>query len=94
MSDSSAWRLEQYAPGRGKVSHLAPPRFSASWTSGEPPRPLPAGLRWTDPGSGDGTDTLHLYGFAWRDSIPDAPAFTRLMREAAAALDAWIAERL
>jgi hypothetical protein len=37
---------------------------------------------------------LHLYGFAWRDSIPDAPAFTRLMREAAAALDAWIAERL
>ena len=45
-------------------------------------------------GSGDGEDSLHIFGFQWIDRRPDFAAFDRLMQEAATAIDAWIASRL
>jgi hypothetical protein len=37
---------------------------------------------WSDPGSGGGEDTIHLYGFAWSRGAPDQETFEALMREA------------
>ena len=87
------WSLEQDAAGHGVVRHHAPPRFSACWASGPAGRPDPGIPQWSDAGSG-GADSLHIFGFQWRDPSPDAEAFERLMREAASVIDAWIASRL
>lgn len=90
--DNLNWRFEQDAAGRGMVRHHAPPRFVAYWTSGPdgPPLSVPC---WRDAGGG-GEDSLHIFGFQWIDRRPDPATFQRLMREAAAFLDAWIAGRL
>lgn len=88
------WSLEQDAAGRTLIRHDAAPRFSAYWTSGPDDRPALPGPSWHAPGSGDGTDDLHLYGFKWRDGPPDEATFARLMREAAAVIEAWIVSRL
>jgi hypothetical protein len=88
--DNLNWRFEQDAQGRSVVRHRAPPRFTAYWTSGAE---APAADGWRDPGSGDDQDSLHLFGFRWIDPAPEGAAFDRLMREAATAIDAWIASR-
>jgi len=88
------WTLAEAGAGRGAVIHHAPPRFEAFWTSGDAGAAGIDGPRWSDAGSGGGADSLHIFGFQWRDPCPDAPAFERLMREAAAVIDAWIASRL
>jgi len=88
------WSLEQDAAGRSVVRHHAPPRFTATWTSGADGAPAPGVPCWHDPGSGDGSDSLHIFGIQWRDRRPDAQAFDRLMQAAAKAIDGWIASRL
>jgi len=92
--DKLNWRFEQDEAGRGVVRHHAPPRFVAHWTSGVdglPASPVPC---WHEAGSGDGEDSLHIFGFRWIDRRPDFAAFDRLMQDAATAIDAWIASRL
>lgn len=80
--------------GRGQVTHHAPPRFTACWTSGEADQAGTGDPRWSDAGSGDGDDGLHLFGFQWTDETPDDPGFERLMQTAAQVIDAWIADWL
>lgn len=87
------WSLEQDAAGRGVVRHNALPRFTALWTSGTAEGAAPLESCWSDAGSGD-DDRLHLFGFQWRDPLPDAESFERLMQEAAKFIDAWIESRL
>ena len=85
------WSFEQDTAGRSVVHHNAAPRFTALWTSGDDDLPGTDELIWSDPGSGDGTDSLHVFGFEWHDREPDPVSFERLMQEAAKAIDAWIA---
>jgi len=92
--DSLNWCFERDAEGRGVVKHHAPPRFVAYWTSGAGEVPAPPAPCWKDAGSGDGEDSLHIFGFQWIDRRPDFAAFDRLMQDAATAIDAWIASRL
>jgi len=92
--DSLNWHFERDAEGRGVVKHHAPPRFVAYWTSGAGEVPAPPVQCWKDAGSGDGEDSLTLFGFQWIDRRPDFAAFDRLMQDAAKAIDAWIASRL
>jgi hypothetical protein len=88
------WAIGEAGAGRGRVIHRAAPRFTALWTSGDAGAAGTGGPSWSDAGSGDGVDSLHIFGFQWRDPAPDAAAFERLMREASAVIDAWIASRL
>ncbi len=88
------WRFEQDAAGRGVVKHHAPPRFVAHWTSGAADMAAPNVQCWSDAGSGDGEDSLHILGFQWIDSQPDAMTFERLMQDAAKAIDEWITSSL
>ena len=88
------WSLEQDAAGRDVVRHHAPPRFTARWTSGGGDLAGIDGPCWSDAGSGDGADSLQLFGFQWIDSAPDATTFERLMQTTAKVIDAWIASRL
>jgi hypothetical protein len=92
--DSLNWRFERDTEGRGMVTHQAPPRFVAYWTSGAGEVPAPPAPCWHDTGSGDGEDGIHIFGFQWIDRRPDFAAFDRLMQDAAKAIDAWIASRL
>jgi len=91
--DSLNWRFERDAEGRGMVTHQAPPRFIAYWTSGAGEMPAPPVQCWKDTGSG-GEDSLNIFGFQWIDPRPDFTAFDRIMQDAAKAIDAWIASRL
>ena len=88
------WSFEQDTTGRSVIKHQATPRFSAYWTSGKEELPALLVSCWTQPGSGDGEDSLHLFGFRWIDDSPNLTAFDSLMQEAATAIDAWIASRL
>lgn len=81
------------AAGTGRIQHHHTPRFTAGWTSGEADRARIEGPCWTSPGSGL-DDALHLFGWTWIDPRPAPATFERLMEQAAAALDDWIAERL
>lgn len=85
------WSFEQESGGRGVIKHHATPRFSAQWVSGKTDLAGSNGQCWSDPGSGDGTDSLHIFWFQWLDPTPDALAFERLMQEAAKVIDGWIA---
>ena len=87
------WTIEEGDAGRGWVSHTAAPRFSAFWTSGEEDLAAIDGVCWTGEGS-NAEDSLHVFGFTWMDQAPDQEGFERLMRQAAAAIDAWISERM
>jgi hypothetical protein len=87
------WNFEQDAAGRSVIKHNALPRFCAYWTSGAAKEAAPLEPCWRDAGSSE-DDCLHLYGFKWIDTPPDAPAFDRLMQEAAKVIDAWIVNRL
>jgi len=75
------------------VTHQAPPRFVAYWTTGAGEMPAPPVPCWKDAGSG-GEDSLNIFGFQWIDPRPDFAAFDRIMQDAAKAIDAWIASRL
>jgi hypothetical protein len=88
--DNCIWTFEPDGAGRGRVRHHTPPRFTAVWSSGA----VIDGPSWSGSGSGSGEDGLHFFAFQWRDSAPEPAVFEALMREACAALDAWIAERL
>lgn len=92
--DNLNWRCERDAEGRGVVRHHATPRFVAHWTSGAGEVPAPPAPCWKDQGSGSGEDSLRVFRFQWIDRPPDATTFDRLMRDAAKAIDAWIASRL
>ena len=89
------WSLEQDAARRGVVRcgtmpcPVLPP-YGQATRQKEPRRLNPVGA---DAGSGD-DDRLHLFGFQWRDPLPDAESFERLMQEAAKFIDAWIESRL
>lgn len=88
------WSLEQDAAGRGVVRHHTPPRFTATWTSGDAGLAGTDGPCWSDAGRGDGEDSLHIFGFRWIDRAPDDTTFERLMQAAARVIDAWITSRL
>ena len=88
------WSVRRDAEGLGVVKHYAPPRFVAHWTSGADEVPAPPAPCWKDAGSGDGEDSLTLFGFQWIGPRPDFAGFDRLMQDAAKAIDTWIASRL
>lgn len=87
----SHWRIELHAAGKGVVQHRAFPRFTARWSSGEADWSAIDGLFWQDEAGGE--DDLILYDFRWQDASPDQAAFEALMRQAARAIDDWIADR-
>lgn len=89
--DNLNWRFELDTEGHSVIRHRARPRFTAYWASGEA---SPAPPCWTDPGSGDGEDSLHIFGFRWIDPAPEGMVFDQLMQKAATAIDTWIASRL
>jgi len=86
------WHISSDEHGAAVVSHLAAPRFTAHWHTGDDPEALAEleGLCWRDEGS-DGEDGIHLHGFVWFDSPPGQAEFQALMQQAAQAIDAWIA---
>lgn len=88
------WTLEEDAAGRSVICHRAPPRFTAFWTSGADERAALDVEAWHDPDAFDDDARLCLYGFQWQDERPDPETFARLMREAVAFLDEWIAGQL
>jgi len=88
------WSVRRDAEGLGVVKHYATPRFVAHWTSGADEVPAPPAPCWKDAGSGDGEDSLTIFGFQWIDRRPDFAGFDRLMQDAAKAIDTWIASRL
>lgn len=92
--DNLNWRFEQDAERHSVIRHRVPPRFTAHWASGADALPAPSVPCWNDPGSGGADDRLCLFGFQWIDRRPDPGEFERLMRAAAAVIDAWIASRL
>ena len=87
------WTIEEGDAGRGRVSHTAAPRFMALWTSGADELADIDGPCWISESSGD-DDALHIFGFIWTDPAPEQAGFDRLMRQAAAAIDEWISERM
>lgn len=92
---SQDWTIEPLEAGEetGSLRHRPAPRFTARWTTGADGLAGIAGPCWTAEGSG-GEDTIHIFGFRWDDPPPDQEAFDDLMRQAAAAIDAWITRRL
>ncbi len=91
MSDD--WTIDEGEAGRGEITHLAAPRFTAQWTSGAAELAGIDGPCWTAEG-GDEDDALHIFGFSWTDPAPDQAGFERLMRQAAAAIDDWISGQM
>lgn len=89
----SNWTIEADDAGPGTLTHHAPPRFTAQWTSGADELAAIDSPCWTAEGSDD-ADALHLFGFQWTDPAPDQAGFERLMQQAAAAIDEWITGRL
>ncbi len=87
------WTIDGGDAGRGRVSHHAPPRFTALWTSGAEDLAGIDGLCWTGEGSA-AEDSLHIFGFQWTDPAPPQTDFEHLMSRAATALDEWIVARL
>ena len=90
-----SWRIAEHSAGGMMIDHLARPRFTARWTTGEFPldQVRDGVFFWTDEGAG-AEDTIHIHGFAWIDPVPAGAAFERLMREAVAAIEAAIMRRL
>lgn len=86
------WRIETDSAGRGIVRHLAAPRFTAVWTSGDTDLTAIAGAFWRD--ESDVEAILTLYCFQWTDPPPGYDAFSEVMNEAVRFIDDWIASRL
>jgi hypothetical protein len=87
------WSIEQDATGRGTVIHQVAPCFTAIWTSGEADLTAIPAPFWQDEGSGSGDDSLILHSFQWQNTAPDQATFDGLMKQAAVAIDNWIAKR-
>lgn len=86
------WNIEGNRAGDGTVKHCAAPRFTARWTTGEADFSGMEGLFWLDEGSGS-EDSLTLFNFQWEDKPPDQAMFEDLIKQAALAIDNWIASR-
>jgi hypothetical protein len=87
------WSIDIDALGRSIVRHSAAPRFIAQWTSGEIDLTAIDGVFWQDEGSDGGEDSVTLHSFQWIDTPPDQTTFEGLMKQAAVAIDDWIAKR-
>ena len=89
------WIIEQTDEG-GTIRHNSLPRFSARWTTGEKTEELSSieGSCFTDKGSGDGEDSIHIYGFQWASEPPKQTKFDKLMREAVLQIDDFISRSL
>ena len=86
-----SWQIDNHPEGGLQVTHLAAPRFTARWTTGEFPieNVREGAFFWTDEG-GAPEDSIHLYGFAWDDPTPSRSTFERLMAEAVAVIEQHI----
>ncbi|MGR8932138.1 MAG: hypothetical protein ACU836_16015 [Gammaproteobacteria bacterium] len=88
------WRIEKaYGGVGGMIAHLSRPAFTAFWTTGGDELADIDGFCWSDEGAGE-NDQIQLYGFDWTDPPPGQADFESLMKQAARAIDAWIAARL
>ena len=89
------WSIEDHPDGGLRVIRLAPPRFTARWTTGEFPleHVRSCELFWTDEGRSE-VDMIHLYGFVLIDARPARTDFEKLMGEAVSAIEAWICKIL
>jgi hypothetical protein len=78
MKSMPDWIIEQNRAGDGTVKHLAAPRFTARWTTGDADFSGMDGLFWQEEGS-DSEDSLTLHNFQWEDKTPDQATFEELM---------------
>lgn len=76
------------------IEHLAAPRFTARWTTGEFPidQVRHGTFFWTDEGSG-GEDAIHLYEFEWRDVVKGPSIVTSLMVKAVEVIEEGVLRR-
>ena len=88
----SDWRIECNNKGICTVTHEAQPRFTAKWTSGRKAAVKLTGGCWTDRATGE--DDIQIFDFKWIDRPPRRGEFNKLIREAANAIDGWIASEL
>lgn len=88
----SDWRIECNDKGICTITHEAPPRFTANWTSGRKAAVKLTGGCWTDRATGE--DDIHFHGFKWIDRPPTRKEYRGLIQEAARAVDGWIASRV
>ncbi|WP_424991300.1 hypothetical protein [Fluviibacterium sp. S390] len=86
-----SWRIDNLPDGGLMIEHLAVPRFTARWTTGEFPidQVRDGAFFWTDEG-GSPEDAIHLYGFAWEDVVPGGEAFEQLMARVVFMIEASI----
>ncbi|MEE4211751.1 MAG: hypothetical protein V2I43_21100 [Parvularcula sp.] len=86
-----SWRIDNHPAGDLQIEHLAAPRFTARWTTGEFPieEVNHGSFFWTDEGSG-AEDAIHLFGFAWIEPAPSAREMERLMRAASLMIEAHV----
>ncbi|MEE4208695.1 MAG: hypothetical protein V2I43_05465 [Parvularcula sp.] len=86
-----SWRITNHPAGGLQIEHLASPRFTARWTTGNFPfdQVEERAFFWTDEGS-RAEDAIHLFGFAWIDVIPDREALTSILAVAIATIDTYI----
>lgn len=77
------WAIENHPAGGLQITHLAPPRFTARWTTGAFPidQVQDGAFFWTDEGGGV-EDAIHLYGFAWCERMSKPRVVCRMMKEA------------
>lgn len=87
------WTIEHDINGQGQVTHHALPQFTAQWSTGDDNIIPIDGLCWSSEGSEHSDDSIHIYGFAWGDLLPDQKSFDDLMEQAVRVIDGWIASR-
>jgi hypothetical protein len=87
------WRIDDHPEGGLQITHLAAPRFTARWTTGEfPIDAIKDGeFFWTDEGSGE-DDAIHLWGFVWDDPLSRSTRAERLMTGAVIAIERFISD--
>jgi hypothetical protein len=93
MTSMPDWTIEGNRAGGGMVKHLAVPRFTAKWQTGEADFSAIDGFFWQEEGSENGEDGLTLHSFEWIGPPPDQAAFKALMQQAALAIDDWVSSR-
>lgn len=85
-----SWRIDDHPEGGLQITHLAAPRFTARWTTGDFPidEVREGAFFWTDEGSGP-DDRIHLYDFAW-ETWPEHREMHTLMAETVAVIERYI----
>lgn len=75
-----SWCIDNHPKGGLQITHLAVPRFTARWTTGEFPidQVREGGFFWTDEGSSE-EDPVHLYEFLWEEAAPKSDELKELM---------------